>query len=119
MTVRIRLQRTGVKNNPAYRIVAANARTKRDGKCLERLGSYNPVPDQTGTKHIQWNTERVQYWLSVGAQPSETMSRLLSKAGILPTPPPRYATAPQPSVSKAVKAAVETRKKEGGEGTLS
>ncbi|RKP14967.1 ribosomal protein S16 domain-containing protein [Piptocephalis cylindrospora] len=108
MTVRIRLQRTGLRNNPSYRIVAANARTKRDGKCLERLGSYNPVPDQSGTKHVHWNAERVQYWLSVGAQPSDTVARLLVKAGILPTPPPRYTTLP--SVTEAAKAAIQAHK---------
>jgi small subunit ribosomal protein S16 len=79
MAVRIRLQRIGRRNLPLYRIVAANEKTRRDGRYLERLGNYNPIPDPQGKKHITLNFERVKYWVGVGAQPSDTVARLLSK----------------------------------------
>lgn len=87
MVVKLRLQRIGLVNLPMYRIVAANAKAKRDGKYLERLGSYDPVPDREGQKHISLNLERAKYWLGVGAQPSETVAKLLSKTGLIPPPP--------------------------------
>ena len=86
MVVRIRLARWGSQRNPFYGIVAANARAARDGKHLERLGTYNPIPNN-GVKHIQLNTDRIKYWLSVGAQPSDRVAWLLSKAGLMPPLP--------------------------------
>uniref|UniRef100_A0A7S1U1H1 30S ribosomal protein S16 n=1 Tax=Phaeomonas parva TaxID=124430 RepID=A0A7S1U1H1_9STRA len=88
MVVRLRLQRFGRKALPFYRIVAANARTPRDGKCLEYLGNYNPVPHKiTGEKEVQLNADRIRYWLAVGAQPSDRVAWLLAKAGIMPSRP--------------------------------
>lgn len=82
MVVRIRLQRLGRRNLPVYRIVAANSKARRDGKYLERLGSYDPTPDPRGTKHISLNLERVKYWLGVGAQPSDTVAKMLAKVAL-------------------------------------
>ncbi|KAI8928623.1 ribosomal protein S16 domain-containing protein [Entophlyctis helioformis] len=87
MVVRIRLARWGAANNPFYGIVVANARAARDGKHLERVGTYNSVPDENRTKHLQLNVERIKHWLAVGAQPSERVSWLLAKAGIMPPTP--------------------------------
>ncbi|KAL2918302.1 37S ribosomal protein S16, mitochondrial [Polyrhizophydium stewartii] len=87
MVVRIRLARWGAANNPFFGIVAANARAARDGKHLERLGTYNPVPDHQRTKHIELNVQRIKYWLSVGAQPSERVAWLLSKIDLVPPTP--------------------------------
>ncbi|KAH6562737.1 hypothetical protein BASA50_010006 [Batrachochytrium salamandrivorans] len=84
MVVRIRLARWGAANNPLYGIVAANLRAARDGKHLERLGTYNPIPDHNRTKHLELNVDRIKYWLSVGAQPSERVSWLLSKVDLMP-----------------------------------
>ncbi|KAL1922836.1 uncharacterized protein VTP21DRAFT_9212 [Calcarisporiella thermophila] len=98
MVVRIRFARIGGRRNlPHFNIVVANNRARRDAKPLETLGSYSPVPDQQGIKHVRLNMDRTRYWVSVGAQPSESVARLLAKAGILPTPP--RATAPTPSRS--------------------
>jgi small subunit ribosomal protein S16 len=80
MAVRIRLRRQGRKKSPTYRIVVADSRSPRDGKFLEILGQYAP---RTGEQAIQLNTERANYWLSVGAQPSDTVRSLLRKAGVL------------------------------------
>ncbi|XP_050213042.1 30S ribosomal protein S16-2, chloroplastic/mitochondrial-like [Mercurialis annua] len=87
MAVRIRLSRFGCKNKPFYRVMAADSRSPRDGKHLEVLGYYNPLPGQDGGKRMGINFDRVKYWLSVGAQPSEPVQRVLYRAGLLPPPP--------------------------------
>ncbi|KAL3628445.1 hypothetical protein CASFOL_027491 [Castilleja foliolosa] len=87
MVVRLRLSRLGCKNKPFYRVMAADSRSPRDGKHLEVLGYYNPLPGQDGGKRMGINFDRVKYWLSVGAQPSDPVQRLLFRAGLLPPPP--------------------------------
>ena len=67
--------------------MAADSRSPRDGKHLEVLSYYNPLPGQDNEKRMGLNFERVKYWLSVGAQPSEPVERLLFRAGLLPPPP--------------------------------
>jgi small subunit ribosomal protein S16 len=78
VAVRIRLLRMGKIRNPQYRIVVADARTKRDGRAIEFLGLYHPKEEPS---RIEVNSERAQYWLSVGAQPSEPVIAILSKTG--------------------------------------
>ncbi|GGQ58160.1 30S ribosomal protein S16 [Couchioplanes azureus] len=91
MAVKIRLLRMGKIRNPQYRIVVADSRTKRDGRAIEYVGIYQPKHDPS---LIEVKSERVQYWLSVGAQPSEAVQRILEKTGDwqkfkgLPAPPP-------------------------------
>ena len=80
MSVRIRLTRQGRKAAAFYHIVVADSRAPRDGKFIERLGSYNP---NTNPATIELNFERALYWLQVGAQPSDTAKSLLSKKGVL------------------------------------
>jgi small subunit ribosomal protein S16 len=77
MAVKIRLKRMGAKNAPAYRIVVADSRSPRDGRFIEELGSYDPK--RPGTNFVL-NLERAKYWLSVGAQPSETVASFIKKA---------------------------------------
>src|SRR3954454_4607462 len=74
LAVKLRLTRVGSKKNPVYRIVAADSRSPRDGKFLEIVGRYNP---QTETSTIDFDEERIRHWLSKGAQPSNTVQRLL------------------------------------------
>ena len=90
MPVRLRLQRMGRKHLPFYRIVATNSKAPRDGKFLEIVGSYNPIPDRHGAKHVVLNIERTKHWLTSGAQPSETVSRLLGASELIPPTPRRY-----------------------------
>jgi len=71
-------------------MVAANARTPRDGKFLEIVGTYNPIATKDGIKEIRLKTDRIKYWIGVGAQPSSRVEWLLGKFGILPPAPPRY-----------------------------
>lgn len=78
MAVKIRLLRMGKIRNPQYRIVVADSRTKRDGRAIEFVGIYHPKEDPSV---IEVTSDRVQYWLSVGAQPSEAVQRLLEKTG--------------------------------------
>ena len=79
MAVKLRLTRVGSKNNPVYRIVAADSRSPRDGKFLEIVGRYNP---QTDPSTIEVNEERVKDWISKGAQPSPTVAKLLKIKGV-------------------------------------
>ncbi|MFS7991320.1 putative ribosomal protein S16 [Helianthus anomalus] len=87
MAVKLRLARLGCRNRPFYRVMAADSRSPRDGKHIEVLGYYNPLPGQDGGKRMGLNFERVKYWLSVGAQPSDPVQHLLFRAGVLPPPP--------------------------------
>ena len=82
MAVRIRLRRTGRKNAPSFRIVVAESTMPRDGRFIEIIGQYYP---RQSDKAVQLNTERANYWLDVGAQPSDTVRSLLRKAGLLKT----------------------------------
>jgi len=72
--VKLRLMRTGSKKNPHYRLIAVPSRTKRETKALESLGYYNPK-----TKEVKFNKERIAYWREKGAQPTETVLRLLNE----------------------------------------
>src|SRR5438034_7920108 len=74
----VRLLRIGKIRNPQYRSVVAGSRTKRDGSAIEQVGAYHPKEDPS---FIQVNSDRVQYWLKVGAQPSEAVQAILSKTG--------------------------------------
>jgi small subunit ribosomal protein S16 len=79
--VRIRLRRVGRKKAPAYRIVVADSKSPRDGKFIEIVGQY--APRQSDENKLNLDVERVNYWLNVGAQPSDTVRSLLRRAGVL------------------------------------
>jgi small subunit ribosomal protein S16 len=76
--LRIRLTRTGKKRQPSYRVVVSDKRSRRDGRVVERIGFYNPLPDPA---EYRIQEERALHWLSVGAQPSDAVRRLLEKQG--------------------------------------
>ena len=78
MSVKIKLMRMGKIRAPYYRIVVADARTKRDGRAIEEIGKYHPTEDPS---LIEVNSERVQYWLGVGAQPTEPVAAILKVTG--------------------------------------
>ena len=79
--VRIRLKRTGRRHQPAYRLAAIDARASRDGRVLEELGVYDPA-NKNPDLQCKLKTERIAHWLSVGAQPSDTVRDLLKKIGV-------------------------------------
>ncbi len=79
MALKIRLQRHGSTHNPMYRVVVAESTARRDGKFVETIGSYNPSPKGKDVP-FNINVERADYWLSVGAQPTDTAKSLIKKA---------------------------------------
>lgn len=81
--VRIRMQRQGRRNLPFYRISAVHQKSRRDGRVIEALGWFDPLASDP-SKQIELNAERIQYWLSVGAQPSDTVRDMLGRANLLP-----------------------------------
>ncbi len=83
MAVAIRLARGGAKKRPYYKIVVADARNPRDGKFIERVGSYNPLLAKDNPERVKIDADRVKHWLSVGAQPTDRVHRFLDAAGIL------------------------------------
>ena len=80
MAVKLRLKRMGSKAKPFYRIAAADSRSPRDGRFLEVIGTYNPIK---GSEVVTVNEEKALYWLSNGAQPTDTVRSILSKQGIM------------------------------------
>ena len=78
--VKIRLRRMGAKKAPFYRIVVADARSPRDGRCIEEIGTYNPL---TNPATINVDAEKAQTWIKNGAQPTDTVRNLLKNAGVL------------------------------------
>lgn len=81
MAVMLRMKRFGRTHRPVYRLTATDSRTPRDGRVLEELGQYDPT-NKDSTAQVKLDVERIRYWLSVGAQPSETVGNLLKKQGI-------------------------------------
>lgn len=82
MALKIRLARGGAKKRPYYRIVVTDSRMARDGRFIERIGSYNPLLARDDEKRIELNTERAQYWLGNGAQPTDRVARFLDDLGL-------------------------------------
>lgn len=118
MATVIRLTRGGAKKSPYYRVVAADSRAPRDGNFIEKLGTFNPLVAKDSASRFTYNEERVKYWLSVGAQPSDRVARLLSDAGVVAKPD--YAGKPQKGrkkpekltrVEKAAKAETDAKAK--------
>ncbi|MBV2359716.1 30S ribosomal protein S16 [Thalassococcus sp. CAU 1522] len=83
MAMKIRLARGGSKKRPFYRIVAADSRMPRDGRFIEKLGSYNPQLPKDSEDRVKMDLERIQYWLGQGAQPTDRVSRFLEAAGVI------------------------------------
>ena len=78
MSVKIRMKRVGTKNTPVFRIVVADGRSPRDGKFIEELGTYQPLKKEN---NYSLDLERAKYWVSKGAQPSDTVASFIKKAG--------------------------------------
>lgn len=95
MAVRLRLTRVGSRKNPIWRVVAADGRSKRDGRVLEIVGRYNPQPQPS---EIVLDRERIDHWLARGAQPSDTVRKLI-RAVERGTPPAAAVAAPKPSAT--------------------
>jgi small subunit ribosomal protein S16 len=105
--LKIRLSMGGVRKRPVYKIVIADSRYPRDGKFIEKVGSYNPLLPKDKKERIKVEAERVKYWMSKGAQPTSRVSRILGEAQIMPMPKP--GNNPQKAIPK------KERKKDGEE----
>lgn len=106
MAMKIRLSRGGSKKRPFYRIVAADSRMPRDGRYIEKLGTYDPLLPRDNENRVTMDVERVQHWLSQGAEPTDRIARMLEAAGIRPATERRNPKKAEPGV-KAKKRADE------------
>jgi small subunit ribosomal protein S16 len=84
MAMKIRLARGGSKKRPFYRVVAADARMPRDGRFIEKLGTYNPLLAKDSEERVKLDLDRVKHWLGQGAQPTDRVARILEAAGVMP-----------------------------------
>ncbi|MBR7837891.1 30S ribosomal protein S16 [Actinospica durhamensis] len=115
MAVKIKLKRLGKIRTPQYRIVIADARTKRDGRAIEEIGKYHPKEDPS---FIEVNSDRAQYWLGVGAQPTESVVAILKVSGDwqkfkgLPAPAPMKVAAPKADKKALFEAAAKEAESE-------
>ena len=86
MSLAIRLSRGGAKKRPYYRIVVADSRSPRDGKFLEKIGTYDPLAPKDSAERVRLDAERAAHWLGVGARPTDRVARFLDAAGLRPRP---------------------------------
>ena len=105
--LKIRLSMGGAKKRPVYKIVVADSRFPRDGRFIEKLGSFNPLLPKEKKERIKLESERVKHWLSKGARPTIRVTRILGEANIMPMPKP--GNNPQKAIPK------KDRKKDGKE----
>lgn len=114
MSLKIRLSRGGAKKRPFYRIVVAESHFARDGKFVEKVGTYNPMLQKDDPNRVVLNTERVQHWLKVGATPSERVALFLSRVGLAEAPKRReqpQQSQPKAKAQERAKAAAEAAAK--------
>ena len=108
MSLKIRLARAGAKKRPYYHIVVADSRSPRDGRFIERLGSYNPMLPAEHADRIRLQAERITHWVSQGAIATDRVARFLGKAGLAPMPAFReqpLQSAPKKKAQERAKAA--------------
>lgn len=105
MAMKIRLARGGSKKRPHYAIVATDSRMPRDGRFIEKLGTYNPLLAKDSEDRVKMNIERVNHWLAQGAQPTDRVARFLEAAGVL-------AKTERKNMKKAVPGAKATKRAE-------
>ncbi|MGC8526739.1 30S ribosomal protein S16 [Acidiphilium sp.] len=110
MSLKIRLARAGAKKRPFYHIVVADSRSPRDGKFIERIGTYNPMLPADHEDRIRLVTERVTHWLSQGAQATDRVARFIGKAGLAPMPAFREQPVQSAPKKKAQERAAERAK---------
>lgn len=110
MATKIRLSRGGSNKRPFYSIVAADSRMARDGRFLEKLGTYNPLLAKGSEDRVKMNLERVQYWLSQGAEPTDRVARFLEAAGVLTAKTRNNPNKAQPGKAMAERAKARAEK---------
>ena len=119
MSLKIRLARGGAKKRPYYSIVVADARSPRDGRFIERVGTYNPMLDRSHADRVTLKPERIQHWLGVGALPTDRVARFLGDAGLIEKPAMRETpikSAPKAKAQERLKVAAEAAAAAAGRG---
>jgi len=111
MALKIRLARGGSKKRPYYRVVIADVRSPRDGRFIEKVGSYNPLLPKDSEERVKLDIERIQYWISKGAQPTDRVLRFLDAAGVAKRPARNNPNKAEPG-AKAKERLEEKRMKE-------
>jgi small subunit ribosomal protein S16 len=117
MSLKIRLARGGAKKRPFYAIVVADSRSPRDGRFIERVGTYNPMLDRAAAERVVLKEERVRHWLGVGALPTDRVQRFLADKGLGEKPEIRETpkkSAPKAKAQERRKAAEEAAKAAAG-----
>jgi small subunit ribosomal protein S16 len=110
MSLKIRLARGGAKKRPFYSIVVADTRSPRDGRFIEKLGTYNPMVDKGHAERLVMNAERITHWLGKGALPTDRVARFLGDAGLVAKPAVRetpHKSAPKAKAQERAKGAAE------------
>ena len=118
MSLKIRLARGGAKKRPFYSIVVADSRSPRDGRFIEKVGTYNPMVDKGHAERLVLKTERIQHWLKVGALPTDRVARFLGDAGLVAQPERRETpvkSAPKAKAQERAKANAEAASAAAGE----
>jgi small subunit ribosomal protein S16 len=110
MSLKIRLARAGAKKRPFYRIVVADSRSPRDGRFIEKIGTYDPMLPTDHAQRITLDEERAKYWLSTGAQATDRLVRVFAARGLVAAP-----TRPEQSKKSQPKAKAQARAKEAAE----
>jgi small subunit ribosomal protein S16 len=119
MSLKIRLARGGAKKRPFYSIVIADSRSPRDGRFIEKVGTYNPMLDRGAEGRITLKEERIRHWLGVGALPTDRVARFLADAGLGERPELRETpkkSAPKAKAQERLKQAEEAAKAAAGQG---
>jgi small subunit ribosomal protein S16 len=119
MSLKIRLARGGAKKRPYYNIVIADSHSPRDGRFIERVGTYNPMVERSHPDRVRLKAERVQHWLGVGALPTDRVARFLGDAGLIDKPAVRgtpVKSAPKAKAQERQKAATEAAAAAAGRG---
>jgi len=115
MSVKIRLARGGSKKRPYYRIVVADIRSPRDGRFIEKVGSWNPILPKDSTDRVTLDEERIKYWLGVGAQPTDRVMRFLDQAGLAKRKPSNNPQKAQPGKKRVEREAAEAEAKKAAD----
>jgi small subunit ribosomal protein S16 len=111
--LKIRMSRGGAKKRPFYKIVIADSRRPRDGKFIEKVGFFNPLLPKDKKERLNLDTDRIKYWLSQGAQPSDRVARFLGQENIIPMPAQKnnpIKAKPKKKAQEKLKAAEEAKK---------
>jgi len=111
--LKIRMSRGGAKKRPFYKIVIADSRRPRDGKIIEKVGFFNPLLPKDKKERLNLDTDRIKYWLSQGAQPSDRVARFLGQENIIPMPAQKnnpIKAKPKKKAQEKLKAAEEAKK---------